>query len=340
MVKSALPRPPLGKLTEEERQSSVFSKTLQYQMVPVMHRGRRITLQVGIMGPPEKVSAGKDQEPVPVALCISGERQKHVSKFFQAFVPERRGWITLTPLLPEGEGRLKFFDEPCDELVRQLAELALARFPVEGGKFHVLGTSNGGTTTMRFGCKWPELCHSLTVVTGTMTRADEARAQAGRLSGLPVHIYCGDQDELGFYEAGVDLHRFLNGTCGITPKADLSVLPGAGHFTIGEYIDMHAFWARLESLRPQGASAQQAGAPAAPAAAAPAAPKSAPPQPGFPEGMAEGTKVELHGLKREELNGSCGVVIRMQGERVGVKMEGKKEMAFKVENLRLVEGQS
>eukprot|EP00756_Hemistasia_phaeocysticola_P039275 Hpha_TRINITY_DN16805_c1_g2::TRINITY_DN16805_c1_g2_i1::g.150911::m.150911 len=258
-MRSSLPKAPLGKLSEEERNSSAFSRTLVERNVDVKIDGHTVSLPVGFMGPPEAFQRGRDGPPIPVAIAISGERQKHVSKFFQSWCVENRGWVTATPMLPHGNNT-HFFKSPSDELLRALATHLLETLNVEGGKFHVVGTSNGGTSTFRFGCRWPELCHSLTIVTGSLTMQDERRID--RIQGLPIAIWAGTEDELGFCEAAKGIKQYLDESK-ISPPAELHIVPGAGHFSIGQFLDKVYFWQRLERLRPTRAASEPVPEPAA-----------------------------------------------------------------------------
>jgi len=152
----------------------------------------------------------------PVCIAISGERQQHVSRFFQAWKSEQRGWVVVSPLCP---GTPLFFDRP--KLIQQLAASLLTQFNVEGGKFHMVGTSNGANL-----------------------RKDDLRS----LNGIPIDMFVGDCDELRFHGAMVDILEDLE-SIGHSPPPTLAVLKGAGHFTIGQAIDMESFWQMMDARR-------------------------------------------------------------------------------------------
>jgi predicted peptidase len=222
----------LGQTSSAERNAGIFTTALQYVAIPV---GDGASLECGIVLPSD-FDADKNY---PVCIAISGERQQHVSRFFQAWKSEQRGWVVVSPLCP---GTPLFFDRP--ELIQQLAVSLLTQFNVEGGKFHMVGTSNGGSTCFAFGTRWPQLCHSITPVTGANLRRDDLRL----LNGIPIDMFVGDCDELRFHGAMVDILEDLE-NIGHSPPPTLAVLKGAGHFTIGQSIDMDSFWEMMDRRR-------------------------------------------------------------------------------------------
>lgn len=119
--------------------------------------------------------------------------------------------------------------------------------PIEGGKLHLVGTSNGGATVLAAACQAPELVASLTLVTGFVPRpVRDVKA----LSPVPlIRLYAGADDELGHQDA---LERLKLQLDRVGIGAILRVLPGAGHMTIGQHVDMGQFWAELEAARQGG----------------------------------------------------------------------------------------
>jgi len=224
----------LGQLSEKEKKAGVFTTALTYETVPI---GEDESLQCGIVLP-------IDFDPTstyPVCIAISGEKQQHVSRFFQAWKSDQRGWIVVSPLRPNSAPL--FFKAPA--IIHKLALALLERFHVEGEKFHMVGTSNGGSTCFAFAARWPGLCHSVIPVTGANLCNDDLRS----LNGLPIDMFVGDCDELGFCKAMTDILAELR-RVKHTPPPTLSVAKGAGHFTIGQAINMEAFWRLMESRRP------------------------------------------------------------------------------------------
>ncbi|KAJ9460381.1 hypothetical protein DIPPA_02812 [Diplonema papillatum] len=235
----------VGVLTTEEKKSSVFSKRLEYRELD-LPKGKKMPF--GLMASAEALAAGPKGPPIPCALAISGEAQQHVSRFFQSWKPEERNWAVLTPMRPAWCRSLFFEDAKALSLVKAAADHLFDLVNVEGGKLHVIGTSNGGTTCWSFATTWPELVASITVVTGSITREAEAHIQ--RIRDIPCLQYCGDADELGFLAAMQRAKAILQASKHRSANESLIVLPGAGHFNIGEFIDKNAFFDRLESLRP------------------------------------------------------------------------------------------
>eukprot|EP01063_Lacrimia_lanifica_P006596 TRINITY_DN14095_c0_g1_i2.p2 TRINITY_DN14095_c0_g1~~TRINITY_DN14095_c0_g1_i2.p2 ORF type:complete len:242 (+),score=93.87 TRINITY_DN14095_c0_g1_i2:105-830(+) len=236
--------PKIGKVSDAEKKAGIFSTTLEMREVPYASSPRKV-LKYGIMGytkeVKEKVANGEE---VPCVLAISGEKQQHVSRFFQSWKPEARGWVTVTPLRPNN-GELFFANERSMQPVLEMVNHLKSFVNVEGGKVHVVGTSNGGTSALYFAAHHPELVKSVHVVTGSLTQY--VVANVDRILGIPIHIIAGDADELGFHRAALEANGFL--TSKEHPRTKLTILPGAGHFTVGQFIDAAAFWAEMEALR-------------------------------------------------------------------------------------------
>jgi len=64
-----------------------------------------------------------------------------------------------------------------------------------------------------------------------------------------IRLFVGDQDEVGHLDTMSELKAVLDKE-GV--NSSFTLLPGAGHFDIGNYIDMAAFWKELEAARPSG----------------------------------------------------------------------------------------
>eukprot|EP01064_Diplonema_japonicum_P009629 TRINITY_DN17101_c0_g1_i1.p1 TRINITY_DN17101_c0_g1~~TRINITY_DN17101_c0_g1_i1.p1 ORF type:complete len:238 (+),score=18.19 TRINITY_DN17101_c0_g1_i1:87-800(+) len=231
---------PVGILTDDEKKGGLFSSTLK--MTDIRLGGK--VLKIGLMGNPDIFKRGKDGEAVPCIIAISGEAQQHVSRFFQAWKVEERGWITVTPIRPNKHG-LFFEDERALGMIKGLVEHLKETLNIEDNKVHLVGTSNGGTTAWHYAAHYPDDVASVTVVTGCLTRY--AEANISRTFAIPTEVYVGDGDELGFYPALQHAKRVLD-TAG-HPNSNLHILPGAGHFNIGQFVDMKAFWEKMESMR-------------------------------------------------------------------------------------------
>lgn len=238
-----------GVLSEEEAASGVYSP-IELRAAP--EGGGP---QFAFIAPGEEAKLSR--RVLPTVLAISGEEQCHVSKYFRAWRAEVWEWQVIVPLRSESGTPYLFEPEGIDlvvQLMRRLiaaeAECPLVLFGIEGHKFHLVGTSNGGASVLAVAAKAPELVASLTLVTGFVPRGLH---DLSPLAAIPdICLYVGDADEMGHCEALQELKQRLDS---LTVPAELHVLPGARHFNIGHYIDMDDFWNRLEAARrPQVAS--------------------------------------------------------------------------------------
>merc|ERR1712151_1416744 len=92
--------------------------------------------------------------------------------------------------------------------LQQFCQHVLQNFNVDGGRLLMVGVSNGGSSVLRFATLWPELCRGLMVVTGAL-KGLAHEAELKRLQGIPIDLYVGTNDEVGFYQPMVDLERQL-----------------------------------------------------------------------------------------------------------------------------------
>jgi predicted esterase len=232
-----------GMLREAEIASGMYS--------PIeVRRPREGILGCAIIAPPVTDTRTARSHKLPTVLAISGEEQMHVSRFFRAWHAERYGWQVVIPLRPK-MGTHYLFEPPGLELVKQFVHAVLEDhegeflpFGIEQDKFHLVGSSNGGATVLALAAALPELVVSLTLVTGYIP---DSLVDLTPLRALPIiNLYVGDGDEMGHQERMEELNTVLQDT-GV-PTA-FHLLEGAGHFNIGEYIDMASFWATLEGSR-------------------------------------------------------------------------------------------
>lgn len=192
------------------------------------------------------------QAPRPTVLAVSGEEQRHVSKFIRSWRAERRGWQVLTPMRPTGRDQPYFFDagglEPLLKLMRGLIRCSGGAgplpAPVESGKLHLVGTSNGGATVLAAACAAPHLVASLTLVTGF---PPDVVRDLEPLRQLPlVRLYAGEKDELGHQRA---LTVLANKAAAMGIRTQLRILQGATHMSIGQHVEQGQFWDELEQAR-------------------------------------------------------------------------------------------
>jgi len=170
----------------------------------------------------------KPNEPCPFIVSISGTGQQHVNGFSRRLPCEN--WAVAVPLRPdwapplfEGSGSPGDGQWVLQQFIRHLLE----RYNVETDKFLLVGVSNGGSTVLRFATLWPELCRGVVAVTGSLQGLASDKELA-RLSGIPVDMYVGTNDECGFYQPMVDLDDKLR-AIGIQPKSCLTIFDKVGH---------------------------------------------------------------------------------------------------------------
>lgn len=237
-----------GWVAPEEQEADVFSPICEIDL-----NGSWIP-RVCVIGDYDARTPGAagSQVPRPTVLAVSGEEQRHVSKFFRSWRAELRGWQVLIPIRPTGHGRPYFFDadglEPLLKLMQSLiggsASSGLLPAPVESGQLHLVGTSNGGASVLAAACAAPHLVASLTLVTGF--RPDVVR-DLEPLRQLPlVRFYAGEKDELGHQRA---LTAVANKAGALGIRTQLRILRGATHMTIGVHVNQGQFWEELEQAR-------------------------------------------------------------------------------------------
>lgn len=193
---------------------------------------------------------------LPTVLAISGEEQLHVSRFFRAWRAEERGWQVVVPLRRRSGLPYLFEKAGVDfavALMQRLvtdADCKLLPQRVQGQKFHLVGTSNGGAAVLAAAAQAPELVASLTLVTGFCPKG---LADFAPLKVVPsIRLYAGDLDELGHCEALARIKEKLDLTGAF---AELFILEGARHGNVGHFIDMEEFWRWLAAhCVPDGAA--------------------------------------------------------------------------------------
>jgi len=180
--------------------------------------------------------------PAPFVVSISGCGQSHVNHFSRRLVSEH--WVLAVPLRPDSspplfEGR----GSPGDGIwhVHEFCRHLTAEFAVSGGSFLMAGVSNGGSTALRFATLWPRLCHGLIVVTGSIQGLVESPAPL--LRGIPIDMYCGSEDECGFFPPMKALAAELR-EAGQSPPAMLTVFEGAGH-CCSPLVDSHLLHGKI-----------------------------------------------------------------------------------------------
>jgi hypothetical protein len=173
--------------------------------------------------------------PMPFILSVPGGGQEHLNGFSQRLPSS--SWVvivasrpTKAPLLFEGNGSVG--DGPWH--LHELSKHVLNKYAVKGGRFLMVGVSNGGSSVFRFATLWPELCIGIIAATGVVMVPPPLKLPDGLqpLQGLPIDMYVGTNDECGFYQPMVELDAHLQ-KVKQSPPATFTVFNGAGHTCSG-----------------------------------------------------------------------------------------------------------
>ena len=127
-----------------------------------------------------------------VILAIPpGEQTKSVVDVYQHWFDHftKRGWIMVCPVTPDG----KLFFQGSERYLPYLIDHLQSTLKIIGGKFYLLGVSNGGVSAFRVATLHPERFHSITVMPGWPKPADEKRLD--KIVGIPINFAVGEQDD-------------------------------------------------------------------------------------------------------------------------------------------------
>ncbi len=102
---------------------------------------------------------------------------------------EKRGYIVVAPAAPNGA---LFFERGAD-IFPEFLKLILADYRIKGGKFHIVGPSNGGIAAMHVAAANPQYFVSVTAFPGYMWQPTFTKLQA--ISKMCVFLYVGENDE-------------------------------------------------------------------------------------------------------------------------------------------------
>jgi len=102
---------------------------------------------------------------------------------------EARGYIVIAPAAPDGQLFFDGGDRIFPEFLRQL----LADYRIEGGKFHIVGPSNGGIAAFHVAAANPQYFLSVTALPGYMWEPSVAKLDA--ISKMCTFMYVGENDQ-------------------------------------------------------------------------------------------------------------------------------------------------
>ena len=150
-------------------------------------------------------------------------------QWFHGRVYERR--CDLSP-----DGRLFF--KGAEFVLPGFMDHLLDTYPVEDGKFYLLGVSNGGISAFRAGTLYPDRFRSITVVPGYPLDPDAARL--AQLAELPVTMVVGERDG-AWTERSQSTFDALTALGGnphlvIVPDGDHFIYEGISPETLAAYI--------------------------------------------------------------------------------------------------------
>jgi dipeptidyl aminopeptidase/acylaminoacyl peptidase len=132
-----------------------------------------------------------------------------------------RGYAVVSPAAPSTG---LFFNDSSAALVPELLDAIEQQYPPEGGRFDLVGVSNGGLSAFRAAIDHPERFHSLVVFPGySPDGGDDPNLRA--LKDMGVSMFVGGDDS-GWLSASQQTEATLH-DLGIT--VELHVVPGEGH---------------------------------------------------------------------------------------------------------------
>jgi predicted esterase len=136
-----------------------------------------------------------------------------------------RGYAVVSPAAPSTG---LFYDEDSAALVPELLDAIEQQYPPEGGRFDLVGVSNGGLSAFRTAIDHPERFHSLVVFPGySPDGGDDPNLSA--LKDMGVSMFVGGDDS-GWLSASQQTEATLK-DLGIT--VELHVVAGQGHIIEG-----------------------------------------------------------------------------------------------------------
>lgn len=152
-----------------------------------------------------------------------------------------RGWIVVSPVAPDGQ----LFFRGGEMRILALMDHMASEFQIEGGRFHVAGSSNGGLSAFRVALEHPSRVQSLIVLPGgPPTEGDVGMLR--RLGGIPIRMFAGARDT-EWVRLMEDTEERLK-ALGIA--VETITFPGEGHVPIS--LDGDPIMELLEGLRSSG----------------------------------------------------------------------------------------
>ncbi len=151
-----------------------------------------------------------------------------------------RGYVVFSPAAPKGG---LFYTDASASLVPELLDMAATLFPPDGGRFDLIGVSNGGLSAFRAAIDHPERFRSLVVFPGYSPDGADDPALA-KLKGIGVAMFVGGNDS-GWLESSTKTRDVLKAQ-GNT--VELTVIAGQGHI-LGDTLLGNDLFDALERVR-------------------------------------------------------------------------------------------
>lgn len=143
------------------------------------------------------------KKPIPVVIVFPPGPQNSTMEaaaramFFDTCM--KRGWALATPQPPEVEGAY-FFNRPeyLDLLVADLDKVLIP----EGNAYYAAGASNGGRSALAFALRLPTRTAAVAAFPGALLKYPPQPEELEKLRGIPVRLWCGGDDTVGWLDAG------------------------------------------------------------------------------------------------------------------------------------------
>lgn len=134
-----------------------------------------------------------EDRPYPTIIYFLGGRQtstwaSRMAKSRFARDATDRGFIVVFPAAPGG----RLYYQSGAAVFPRLFDYFIERFPVAERKFHLMGPSNGGVSSLQIAAKYPEYVLSVSTFPGFLERSDPGDYE--RLAKLCIVMYVGKRD--------------------------------------------------------------------------------------------------------------------------------------------------
>ena len=139
---------------------------------------------------PEGFDASKEY-PILLALPPGGQNRQMVKASFALYWSNagKKGWVVVVPAAPKGEA----YNNGAEVLIPEFLKKIKERYKPAGGKFHLAGVSNGGTSVFRIAGLFPDEFHSLIAMPG-FPKSDKDKENLAKLKEKPIALYVGSKD--------------------------------------------------------------------------------------------------------------------------------------------------